>query len=278
MHDEQAPNPAAGPLAGLGKSGLRQRAGVPWLPTVLRGLGLGIALAAVNLLGALLVLSAVAGSGTWTPRQFVGIFGLLEVGSGVAFVLGPNAWQLPVRAAAGETVALGRATLLRPHWAGSVKSLAGGIFLAWAGAGEGVTAASALLIPFALLLAVGGVGLSLAAARFGSARPDLDVVAVVVRRPGRPERSLPPLSLSAAAVQVVINLGAFPLVLALPPSILYRPEIAPSPPFFWWSTAVCLALAGAGVLAWVGRFDFKKGSGPDPAPLLRPQEEKRGRR
>ncbi|MCC6381048.1 MAG: hypothetical protein IT304_00990 [Dehalococcoidia bacterium] len=253
------------------------RLGKPRLPPTLRGLGLGLALSAVNLVGALLVLSAVGGLGSWTSRQFVGIFGLVELGTGVAFVLGPNVWRMPVQAAAGERVVLEPRQLLVPHWAGSVKCLAGALFLAWAAAGEGRSTASALLLPFALLLPVGGLGLSLVAARFGTTRPDLDVVTLVIRRPERPERPLPPVSLSAAVVQVVVNLGAFPLVLALPPSILYRPEIAPSPALLWWSAAVSLALAAAGLLAWRGRFVRRADAPVRPSLGPGPREEKRER-
>lgn len=220
------------------------------------GLALGSALSAVNLAGAFLTVYALGGLGPWSAVQFVGLFGLVEAGTGLGFILGPNVWRLPMAAVAcGERdLRLTAGELLRPHWAGSVKCAAGVLFLAYAMAKEGAGAGSALLLPTGLLMTAGGMGLSLLAARFGADHPEMDVVEVALRRPGRAERVVPAMSISATAVQVILNLGAFPLVKVLPPSMLYRPETEPSPAFLGWTALVCLGLMAAGIGAWWGRW------------------------
>ena len=107
----------------------------------LRGLALGLALSVLNFVGALLTLLALGGLGDWAPAQFIGLFGLLEVATGVAFVVGPNVWRLPVASAELEPrtrVRLALSTVLIPHWAVGVKSVAGLALLAWAAVQEGI--------------------------------------------------------------------------------------------------------------------------------------------
>jgi len=112
----------------------------------LRGLALGLTLSVLNLFGAFLTLLALGGLGDWTGTQFIGLFGLLEVATGAAFVIGPNVWRLPVAAAElepGTTTRFAASTVLIPHWAGGVKSLAGAGLATWAAAREGITPATA---------------------------------------------------------------------------------------------------------------------------------------
>jgi hypothetical protein len=83
--------------------------------TVFKQLAIGITLTVINLTGVLLTLAAIGGRGEWTIWQFLGLFGLLEWSTGIAIILGPNAWQLPIRRAADGEIPLveGRA-LLKP--------------------------------------------------------------------------------------------------------------------------------------------------------------------
>ena len=61
-----------------------------------RGLFLTFTLSFVNLVGIIFTLSALGGLAPWSPWQFVGAFGVLEAASGLANVISPNIWRLPV--------------------------------------------------------------------------------------------------------------------------------------------------------------------------------------
>jgi hypothetical protein len=234
-----------------------QAAGTARAPRPLRGLLLGFALSVLNLLGTWLVLVALGGPGPWTAWQFIGLFGLLEVGTGIAFIIGPNIWRLPVAEANTSPrtpVHLAASTVFIPHWGAGAKAVAGLALLAGAAAHEGVGMATAGIPALVLLIVIAVEGLSLITARLGVARPDLDVLFIVVHRPGHPERALPGISLGASCVQLLINIGAYPAVKALPPTVFYRPEIGPAPALLVGSAGAALVLLVGGWLAWRGRI------------------------
>ena len=104
------------------------------------------------------------------------------------------------------------------------------------------------------LLAVAVLALSAAVARLGVARPDLDVFTIVIQRPGHPDRPLPGISIGGLVIQLAINIGAFPAVKLMPPSVLYRPEVGPSPAFLWGGLALAALLVLAAWAAWRGRI------------------------
>jgi hypothetical protein len=220
-----------------------------------RGLALVFALSLLNLVGLILTITALGGTEPWTRWQFVGVFGLVEAASGLANVVSPNIWRLPI--AELETgrrtpVRLAASAMLLPHWGGLARFAAGATCLAVAGWQEGVAAATVLLVPFVVLLAFAVVALSALLARAGVARPDQDVVQLVVRWGGR-ERELQPLSIGASVLQFLLSIATIPIAKGLPPTILFGPELAPS----GW--ALLAALVGAVVLAvavaavWRGR-------------------------
>jgi hypothetical protein len=235
-----------------------------------RGLVLVFFLSFLNLVGLILTTTALGGLAPWSRWQFVGIFGAIETASGLANVITPNVWRLPV--AELETnrrtdVKLAASTLLLPHWGGLARCAAGLVCLGLAAWQAGLAAASVGLVPFMLALAWTVLAISALLARAGVARPDLDVVQFVVRW-GRRDRELRPISIGAAVIQFLLAIVTIPAVKLLPPSVLYQPELAPSAGALF----VALALAGVSLalvyLVWFGRIDWRA-----PAEQQREAEE-----
>ncbi|MGI8926964.1 MAG: hypothetical protein ACR2HN_10010 [Tepidiformaceae bacterium] len=230
------------------------------LPRFFRGLALGLTLSVVNLLGGFLTIVALGGLGEWSGTQFVGMFGVLEIATGFAFIIGPNAWRLPVAEANTSDrtkVRLAASTLFIPHWAGGAKCVAGAAMLGFAAIQEGLGLASVGLVLAAALVVLGALALSLLVARWGVAHPGVDVVELVIRRPGRKDVALPALSIGAAIMQLLLNIGIFPAVKFLPPAVLYRPHIAPSASLLAWMAVVTALLLAAAALAWRGRIAWQ---------------------
>src|SRR5262249_23773642 len=65
-------------------------------PRPLRGLVLTFLLSGLNLIGAFLTLLALGGLGGWSRSPFIGLFGVLEMATGLAMIIAPNIWRLPV--------------------------------------------------------------------------------------------------------------------------------------------------------------------------------------
>ena len=211
----------------------------------------------VNLLGVIVTATALGGIEPWTRWQFIGMFGVIEVASGLSNVISPNIWRLPVaelQTSERTDVKLAASALLIPHWGGLARSAAGLVFVAAAAWHEGVGAASLGLVPFLLALAWSILAISAVLARAGVARPDLDVVQFVVRW-GRREQELQPISLGASAFQVVLAIVTIPAAKLLPPSVLYQPELAPSGTALVISLGVSVALLALVYALWGGRID-----------------------
>jgi hypothetical protein len=210
-----------------------------------RGLVLVFVLSFVNLVGVLVTATALGGVEPWSRWQFVGMFAALEVASGLANVVSPNVWRLPIAQLETErrtNVQLAASALLLPHWGGLARTAAGGVLLTLAGWQEGVGVATLGLVPLVLALAVAILAISALVARAGVARPDVDVVQFVVRW-RRQESELRPLSIGASVVQLLLTIATIPAAKLLAPSVLYQPEIGPS------LTALLVAVVVAGVLA-----------------------------
>ncbi|MEX1103810.1 MAG: hypothetical protein WED87_06155 [Dehalococcoidia bacterium] len=240
--------------------------------TVLRQFIVGVCLTLFNLAGALLTLSAIGGRGDWTVWQFVGLFGLFEWATGIAIILGPNAWQLPIKRAQqpGGKFMLECRTLLTPHWAPGVKTASGFALMCAAAVVEGVGPATLGVPVLAFFIVVACMALSLMLARLGVARPDLDVLGIVIKRPGHTDRELPGLSLGALLVQFILNILTIPAVKLFPPTFLYQPELGPSLFALGWSGAVAAVLAGLALLSWRGNLRWTSGTAPRRRPKPRP--------
>lgn len=184
----------------------------------------------MNLIGVVVTVTALGGLDPWSRWEFVRAFGVLEAASGLANVISPNIWRLPVAALQTTDrtgVKLAASALLLPHWGGLARCAAGIVCIALAGWQQGIGPWSIMVVPFVLALAWSILAISAVLARVGVARPQVDVAQIVVRWGGR-ERELPPVSIGAAILQFFLSIATIPAAKLLPPSVLYRPELGPS--------------------------------------------------
>jgi hypothetical protein len=224
-----------------------------------RGLVLVFLLSFLNLVGLILTTAALGGLAPWTSWQFVGAFGVIEAAAGLANVILPNVWRLPVAELETDddtNVALAASSMLLPHWGGLARCAAGLVCIAIAAWKAGVGLASATLVPLVLALAVAMIAISAVVARVGVARPERDVVQFVVRWGGR-ERELRPLSIGAAVVQFLLSISTIPAVKVLPPSVLYDPELGPSAEPVLLTAGAAAALLALVYVLWSGRVEWR---------------------
>ncbi len=224
-----------------------------------RGLFLTFTLSFVNLVGIIFTLSALGGLEPWSPWQFVGAFGILEAASGIANVISPNIWRLPVaevQTSQRTDIELAASALLLPHWAALARFSAGVVLVTVAAWHEGIAPASVALAPLVLAIAWLIVAISAALARLALLRPELDVAEVAIRWGGK-LRELPPLSLSASILQFVLSIATVPLAKLLSPSILYQPQLAPSAEAFLAVLAASVLLGGFLYWVWSGRIGVR---------------------
>ena len=223
-----------------------------------RGLALVFLLSFLNLVGVILTATALGGVEPWSRWQFIGLFGVLEAASGLANVLSPNVWRLPIaelQTGASE-LKLAASTMMIPHWGALARTAAGLVLLALAAWQVGLSPASLALVPFVLALAWSMLAFSAVVARAGVARADLDVFQLVVIWGGR-ERELAPVSIGASVLQFLLSVATIPIAKLLPPSVLYQPELAPSiaaMAFILSLAAVLLLLVS---LTWSGRIEAR---------------------
>ena len=222
-----------------------------------RGLGLVFLLSFLNLVGVIVTATALGGLAPWSRWQFIGMYGVIEAASGLANVISPNIWRLPVaelQTSERTDVKLAASALLLPHWGGLARCVAGLIWVALAAWQEGVGPASVALLPLVAALAWSILALSAVLARAGVARPDLDVVQFVVRW-GKREKETPPVSIGASVLQFLLSIATIPVAKLFPPSVLYRPEIGPSPEALAFTLAVSAALFVPVYVLWSGRIE-----------------------
>jgi hypothetical protein len=221
-------------------------------------LALVFLLSFVNLIGVAVTAAALGGLAPWSRWQFVGMYGVIEAASGLANVISPNIWRLPVaelQTSARTDVQLAASALLLPHWGGLARFGAGLVFLGLAAWQEGLGLVTAALVPFLLALGWSILAISALLARAGVRRPDVDVVQFVVRW-GRREKELPPISIGASVFQFLLAIATIPVVKLLPPSVLYRPEIGPSAIAIVLVLVASAALAALVYVVWSGRIEF----------------------
>jgi hypothetical protein len=223
-----------------------------------RGLFLVFLLSFLNLVGLILTTTALGGLAPWSRWQFVGAFGVIEAASGLANVISPNIWRLPVaelQTSERTDVKLAGSALLLPHWGGLARCAAGLVCLGASAWQDGLGPASVGLVPLLLALAWSILAISAVLARFGVARPDLDVVQLVVRWRRR-EKEIRPLSLSAAAFQFLLSITTIPAVKLLPPSVLYQPELGPPRDVLLSAFVVSAVLLALVYQLWSRRIDW----------------------
>src|SRR5687767_9728842 len=106
-----------------------------------RGLVAVFLLSFLNLAGLLLTVTALGGLGEWSSWQIAGLFGVIEAAGGLANIIVPNIWRLPVaelQTSSRTPVRLAASTILIPHWAGAARSLAGLLLMAVAAWEQGI--------------------------------------------------------------------------------------------------------------------------------------------
>jgi hypothetical protein len=84
-----------------------------------RGLAIVFVLSFISLIGVVVTATALGGLAPWTRWQFVGLFGILEIAAGLANVISPNLWRLPIaelNTSSRTRVQLAASTILLPHW------------------------------------------------------------------------------------------------------------------------------------------------------------------
>jgi hypothetical protein len=227
--------------------------------SLFRGLALGLSLSVLNLVGLFLTLLLLGGIGEWTRMQFVGIFGLFEIATGIAFIVCPNVWRLPVFEAETSdrtSIRLTASTLFIPHWAGGAKCIAGIFMVGAAFNTEGVSLASAGLVPFVAMTAVFTVAVSIAVARWGVAKPELDVVHFVVKRPSRKDIALPGISITAATIQIILGTFTLPVIKLVSPEAFFGDAFAATPEALAWTAAGTSVATLVALWAWRGRISM----------------------
>lgn len=228
-------------------------------PRALRGLALVFVLSLLSLVGVLLTITMLGGLGDWSRWQFVGMFGMVECASGLANIVLPNIWRLPVSEVQTKErtkVHLAPSVVFIPHWAAGARAAAGLVLMMIAAVDVGVGPATLALPIFVALIALIVTAASIAVARAGVERPDIDVVQFVIRRP-RAEIELPAISIGASILQFILSIATIPIAKSLPPSAFYQPEIGPSWETLAGTLAVALVVCAAALLTWRGRIDWR---------------------
>jgi hypothetical protein len=220
-----------------------------------RGLSLVFVLSFLNLVGVLLTATVLGGIAPWTRWQFIGMFGVVEVASGLANVLSPNIWRLPIaelQTSERTDVKLAASAMLLPHWGGLARAAAGFVCMGLAAWQEGIAPVTLLLLPFVLELAWLVLAFSAVIARAGVAYPELDVLQFVVRL-GRSEKELAPISIGASVLQFLLSIVTLPIAKLLPPSVLYQPAFGPSGLALLLALGVSALASAIAYLLWSGR-------------------------
>jgi hypothetical protein len=215
---------------------------------------------------ALLVLSGlfVGGLDHWSVRQFAGLYGLIETSTGIANLVAPNFWALPVsefRSRSETVVVVALADLRVIHVDGVGRVLGGGLFLAWSAAAAGVRLESLLLLPLTTLLGLTIIALSGLVARWGIARPDIDVLQLKVYWRNR-EKVLPPISLGTSYLQFFLTLVPLPIAAATGPRFLFHPEFYPSLELAALTLVVTLIVVALFLAAWSSRVAIRPVTAP----------------
>jgi hypothetical protein len=224
-----------------------------------RGLVLSLLLSVVNFAGLLLTAMGTGMLKGWTTWQFGALFGTIEAAAGLACIFLPNIWHLPV--AEVETsrrtqVRLALSSVLVPHWGAAARFVVGAGLIVGAGREYGVDVTAGLIALVVLMLAASMLSVSLLAARFGVARPEIDVVQFIVRWRGK-TNELKPLSISASIVQFLLSIMPLPAASLLGASVMFGPELGLATGALVWMTLVTAVLAGVTLAAWTGRTSWE---------------------
>lgn len=187
---------------------------------------------------------SLGGTDGWTASQFAGLYGWVDMSTGLGNVYAWNFWQISQKAERMHGRARFDATTFRPKWESFARAFAGLTLMAWAVYAAGIGAATLWFLPDTLLLIVALFCLSGILARMSIAWPDIDIIHLHIRWLGK-EFDLPPLSIATSFLQLWLTVAALPIVAAVSRDVLYRPEIAPS-------TAAGILCATVALVAFAG--------------------------
>ena len=213
----------------------------------------------LSLAGVLLTVTALGGLGEWTRMQFIGLFGIVEAGAGIANIILPNVWRLPVAEVQTKRttkVHIAPSVLLIPHWGAAARVAAGLVLVVAAAWTEGIGPGSIGVVVFLALFAVAITAASLIVAKWGVDYPQYDVVQFIIKRP-LTTQELPPISIGASVLQFALSILTIPLIKAIPPSAFYLPEIGASWQTLAITTAITAVLVAATLITWRGRIDWE---------------------
>lgn len=222
-----------------------------------RGLLLPLTLSFVNFTGLLLSAISLKALGDWSTWQFAGLFGVLETAQGLASILQPNIWHLPVVELETDRrtrTQMAASSIFLPHWGGAARAAAGTSLVVATAVHFGSAEASAvLLVPEVLLLATLMVCATMLVARLGVRWPEVDVVQFVVKWRGK-SKELKPLSIGASLLQFCLGIITLPAANLLSPSLLYDPGLHLAPVTLLVTLLAAVAVSAFTAFLWRGRF------------------------
>ena len=197
--------------------------------------------------------------GDWSNWQFLGLYGVIEASVGLAAIIAPNVWRLPVaqlNTNESTDVELSASTTFIPHWSGVGRSIAGISMIVIAAAHEGVAVSSISLLPFLMAMAFSVFAVSAMFAYAGVTHTDFDVIQIVFRH-GSKESALPAFSLGASIMHLLINVLAMPIVILISPGILFKPEMSIGAIGLVAALLLSAALGLVGTYLWRKRISWK---------------------
>jgi len=225
-----------------------------------RGLLLPLAFSFVNFAGLLLSALSLKAMGDWTTWQFAGMFGILEASQGLASILQPNIWHLPVvelEKTDRTRTKLAWSTIFLPHWGGAARAFAGTVIIVASAVHHGdVQATAVLIVPLVIVLAALWVNATMLVARIGVAHPEADVVQFLVKR-GDKTHELKPLSIGASLLQFALGIMTLPIANTLSSNALYDPGLRLEPLVLIATLIVTAAASALNLYVWRGRFAMR---------------------
>jgi hypothetical protein len=222
-----------------------------------RGLVLPLSLSFINFAGLLLSALSLNALGDWTTWQFAAMFGILEASQGLASILQPNIWHLPVvelETDARTRTKLAVSTIFLPHWGGAARAAGGASLVVASAVHHGNTDVSAaLLVPEVLLLAALWVNATMLVARLGVRWAETDVVQLLVKWRGK-THELRPLSIGASLLQFFLGTMTLPTANLVNPSVLFDPGLRLQVMTLLITLMLTIAATALSAIVWQGRF------------------------
>jgi hypothetical protein len=218
---------------------------------------LPLTLSFLNFTGLLLSAISLKALGDWSTWQFAGLFGIMEASQGLASILQPNIWHLPVvelETSDRTRVKMAWSTIFLPHWGGAARAFGGSTIIVVSAVHHGdVQASAALIVPLVVVLASLWVCATMLVARLGVKYADTDVVQLLVKWRGK-THELRPLSIGASLFQFALGISTLPVANILSPRVLFDPGVRLEPAFFFATLAFTALVAALAYLVWRGRF------------------------